>query len=248
MNIRPFLLLAFLSWPGSLSARDWTDVTGQYRREGEFLLQRDGRVLLQQSNGRTCSIGLDGLCQSDREFVLSTTARLERKNRSAADAKDHSAGKVVSRRLYQPSRQRHSLPQRRPTERQIALDQTGWLEPLPDGLLLPAWELLLPRNSLPASSTRFRQAHLQGMPNVVSYRLSEQHTGQRLWHGGILGPRCERILSAFPGTLGRRGSLASECDHSRVSDLQVRRRESRWIDCGWRTILGNQRYSPAQYL
>lgn len=57
--------------PGSLPAREWTDVSGQHHREAEYLSQRDGQVWLSGAGGKTYKVTLDKLSDADRAYVES---------------------------------------------------------------------------------------------------------------------------------------------------------------------------------
>lgn len=55
-------------------ARDWTDNTGKFHFEGDFDRVADSRVFFKKPDGRSSSIPLDRLCQSDQVYVNSQTA------------------------------------------------------------------------------------------------------------------------------------------------------------------------------
>ncbi len=50
-----------------LPVRTWTDVTGRHRTEAEFIELRDGKVRLQERNGRTVDVPIGKLSRADRE-------------------------------------------------------------------------------------------------------------------------------------------------------------------------------------
>jgi hypothetical protein len=52
-------------------ARKWTDSTGKYSVEADFVDFNDGKVTLKKENGGTLSISIDKLSQADQEYVKS---------------------------------------------------------------------------------------------------------------------------------------------------------------------------------
>lgn len=52
-------------------ARQWTDSTGKYTVEAEFLDFKDGKVRMKKDDGKTISMALERLSNADQEFVKS---------------------------------------------------------------------------------------------------------------------------------------------------------------------------------
>ncbi|MGD9722589.1 MAG: SHD1 domain-containing protein [Pirellulales bacterium] len=70
--------------PTTLLAREWTDATGAYRREAEFLAQRDGEVWLRDSAGKTYVVSPERLSAADRTYL----AGLESQNIAPDGSRD----------------------------------------------------------------------------------------------------------------------------------------------------------------
>ena len=76
----PVLLLALLASPVATRAaetattRTWTDVSGKFSREAEFVKLEDGKVVLRAAGGKETSIPLEKLSPQDREWVREHTA------------------------------------------------------------------------------------------------------------------------------------------------------------------------------
>jgi N-acetylneuraminic acid mutarotase len=82
--------------------RTWTDVTGNFQVEAEFVELQDGKVVLRKKNGKTTTVALARLCEADREYVRGLAAPPD--DATAAEPPGwHSAGA-----LSRPSGQ-HSL-------------------------------------------------------------------------------------------------------------------------------------------
>ncbi len=62
------LLIAVLGGPGAY-ARTWTDTTGKFSVEAEFVDVSEGKVRLKGADGKTIHIPLERLSAGDREFV-----------------------------------------------------------------------------------------------------------------------------------------------------------------------------------
>lgn len=60
-------VVALLCFP--VAAKEWTDSTGTYRTEAEFVEVRGQTVLLKKTDGVTISVPLDRLSQTDRDFI-----------------------------------------------------------------------------------------------------------------------------------------------------------------------------------
>ena len=65
--IAAVLVVVFCTSPAS--ARKWTDSTGKYTVEAEFLEVQDGKVRLRKENGSVISIPMDRLTWEDQEWV-----------------------------------------------------------------------------------------------------------------------------------------------------------------------------------
>ena len=72
MHRKSLVLLCCLFLPLSTYARTWTDATGKFTIEADFVeLTKDDRVRLKTSNGKTIAIPLSKLSAADREHVAS---------------------------------------------------------------------------------------------------------------------------------------------------------------------------------
>lgn len=65
--VASFLFL--LSAVAPLGAREWSDSTGKFKIEAEFVELKDGKVSLKKADGTLLSIPLDKLSKADRDFV-----------------------------------------------------------------------------------------------------------------------------------------------------------------------------------
>jgi len=78
-----FVLVALFLAADPAGVRTWTDSTGQYKTEAEFLDFQDGIVRLRRAdNGEIKSVPLEKLSEADQQFVKS---RMEPRGGSAAD-------------------------------------------------------------------------------------------------------------------------------------------------------------------
>ena len=65
-------LIGFALLLGSAaSAREWTDVTGKFKYQGELVAVRAGKVILEKADGTIISIALEKLSAADRAFLKS---------------------------------------------------------------------------------------------------------------------------------------------------------------------------------
>lgn len=67
-----FFLLWSITWfgqPTRLEARTWTDDTGKFRIEADFVGVRGGKVLLKKQNGITIGVPINRLSVADRRFL-----------------------------------------------------------------------------------------------------------------------------------------------------------------------------------
>lgn len=83
---QPVPLLA--GQPGKESgARRWTDSTGKYTVEAEFVGFKDGKVQLKKEDGKTITVPIDKLSEADQEFMhtLKPTKESGDENRPAND-------------------------------------------------------------------------------------------------------------------------------------------------------------------
>jgi hypothetical protein len=69
MNVSKLLLAIAVLVPTATFARQWTDDTGQYRREAEYLRHDDEHVWMRDDSGRTFVVALKRLSLADREYV-----------------------------------------------------------------------------------------------------------------------------------------------------------------------------------
>jgi len=67
------LIMLVLFAAASVSARTWTDTTGKYSIDGEFIKLADGTVSIRQDDGKLIRIPLEKLSDSDQEFVRQQT-------------------------------------------------------------------------------------------------------------------------------------------------------------------------------
>ncbi len=77
-----FALLLFVA---VANAREWTDSTGKYKYEAEFIELRDGHVKLRLKNGTIKSAPLEKLRQADQEFARQSAAE-KKKTARPSDA------------------------------------------------------------------------------------------------------------------------------------------------------------------
>ena len=68
------VLLAAAVFPTFAAAREWTDDTGRYRREAEYLYEENGEVWLRDAGGMFFVIDLARLSPMDRAYVASRRA------------------------------------------------------------------------------------------------------------------------------------------------------------------------------
>ncbi len=69
MNVCKLLLAVAVMFPTTLLARQWTDDTGQFRREAEYLRHDARNVWVRDDSGRTFVVALERLSQVDRQYV-----------------------------------------------------------------------------------------------------------------------------------------------------------------------------------
>ncbi|MEX2112819.1 MAG: SHD1 domain-containing protein [Pirellulales bacterium] len=81
MNARTLLLAVAVLIPTNLLARQWTDDTGQHRREAEYLRHDTQQVWLTDGAGRMFVVARERLSAADRQYV----AMREQPRQSAAD-------------------------------------------------------------------------------------------------------------------------------------------------------------------
>ena len=53
-------------------SRTWTDATGKFRTEAEYLGLDDGKVKLKKANGKVITVPLEKLSEADQEYVRKT--------------------------------------------------------------------------------------------------------------------------------------------------------------------------------
>jgi hypothetical protein len=75
-------------------ARTWTDSTGKYTVEAEFVEFKDGKVRLKKENGHIINITLKKLSDADREFVMSQR-QAEKTDVAEATARTRSPAKAA---------------------------------------------------------------------------------------------------------------------------------------------------------
>ena len=61
------------STPSTASSRHWTDVTGKFSTEGDFVEVKDGKAVLRKADGRVIRIQLERLSDQDRRHIDSLT-------------------------------------------------------------------------------------------------------------------------------------------------------------------------------
>ncbi len=71
MRWHALALIAAVLFPSSLAAREWIDDSGQFRREAEYLYQREGKVWLRGAGGKVYAIAPQRLSEADREYIAS---------------------------------------------------------------------------------------------------------------------------------------------------------------------------------
>lgn len=59
----------------SLSAREWTDISGNYKVEAELLAISEKSVVLQKENGDLISYPIESMSEADKEYLKSEEAR-----------------------------------------------------------------------------------------------------------------------------------------------------------------------------
>lgn len=74
------------------SAREWTDATGRFRMEAEFVGQQDGQVRLKKPDGQTVQLPLSRLSQTDQDYVRQRAAQPQPRPNSVNAAPEPAAG------------------------------------------------------------------------------------------------------------------------------------------------------------
>ncbi|KAJ3338312.1 cytoskeletal protein binding protein [Gonapodya sp. JEL0774] len=98
------------SLPDQAKVRTWTDKTGTFKVDAEFLTFGEGKVNLHKTNGVKIAVPLEKLCASDQEFVRSINAE------AAATPRASSPGpKLPARTASLPVNDRPALPSREAT-------------------------------------------------------------------------------------------------------------------------------------
>jgi len=63
-----------LAWTGlDVFAREWSDASGKFRTEAEFVAARNGKVILEKQDGSIITIPLEKLSEKDQAYVRSQT-------------------------------------------------------------------------------------------------------------------------------------------------------------------------------
>ena len=90
-----FVFLSFLTYAGEAFPREWTDSTGQYKTEAEFIELVDDAVRLQRSDGHVVDVPLELLSVADQQFVRELVAsNAETENVPSGDTEDEEPGKA----------------------------------------------------------------------------------------------------------------------------------------------------------
>lgn len=63
--------LAVVLLSHSLQAREWSDQSGKFRITAEFVIIRNGKVLLEKADGSIITVSIEKLCQADRDYLKS---------------------------------------------------------------------------------------------------------------------------------------------------------------------------------
>ena len=63
-----------LLWAGAdAPAREWSDASGKFHTEADFVATRKGRVILEKTDGSIITIQLEKLSKEDQEYVRAQT-------------------------------------------------------------------------------------------------------------------------------------------------------------------------------
>ena len=83
-SVFSFIILFVSSATAADEVRTWSDATGRFKIEAKFVSQADGKVKLEQTNGKTVEIGVKQLSEADQKFLK----ELESNPFKAADPKN----------------------------------------------------------------------------------------------------------------------------------------------------------------
>ena len=88
------LLLGFC--PSNAEARKWTDKSGKYSIDAEFVSLNDGQVTLKRSDGKTVRLALENLSKADQEQVRQLTSSVPKTDSQVQAARPATKTAVVS--------------------------------------------------------------------------------------------------------------------------------------------------------
>lgn len=71
------LLVCLGAWAGELPAREWSDASGQFKIQAEYVSFSDGTVYLKKSTGEVINVPIAKLSDSDRSYLRHRTPVLE---------------------------------------------------------------------------------------------------------------------------------------------------------------------------
>ncbi len=77
MRLLAWVFAVAVCVPVTLEARQWTDTTGDYRREAEYVDQSGGMVWLRAIDGKVYRVALEQLSRADQQYVASVASRTE---------------------------------------------------------------------------------------------------------------------------------------------------------------------------
>ena len=83
------VVLAFVVCTPMALARKWTDSTGKFSVEAEFVEFKDGKVRLKKEDGEIVTVPLEKLSQEDQQFIHSIYLK---RNEKESDGSIPSAG------------------------------------------------------------------------------------------------------------------------------------------------------------
>ena len=121
MRRHVLVFLAVALFPAMLAAREWTDDTGQYRHEAEYLHEANGEVWLRDARGMFYVVDIERLSQADRAYVAS-------RGSSARSSKPGTPAKTLAYRIPTFTAANDPAPEsptRMMTDARIA-KLTGW--------------------------------------------------------------------------------------------------------------------------
>jgi hypothetical protein len=91
-------------------ARQWTDQSGQFRRDGEYAGQLNGQVWIRSATGATYRVSIDRLSSADQDFIASLTEQGLAPSRTAPAAQSNGRRIVNSSAAIPLTTLSHRIP------------------------------------------------------------------------------------------------------------------------------------------